>query len=145
MTCTPALCVAMCALPSFAAHRPPGDVCTTRLEIGNANRFRFPVLSRTPTPLLLPSASFPSPVWVSKQFAASGLFPPPLPSFHKPNPIPCLVNGRFALRILRNEWQKPAREQRLLLLHPAAFIATRGRSCRSVPSAEYLLYMNLHR
>ena len=116
----------------LSLRKRPGDVCTTRLEIGNANRFRFPVLSRTPTPLLLLSLRFlPLPrvgeqtVCLLLRFVSS--FLPSLPSFHKPNPTPCLVNGRFALRILRNEWQKPAREQRLLLLHPAAFIATRAR------------------
>ena len=98
-----ALCVPMCA-------RSP-EVCAQldwKKEMQTDSDFLC-CQSRTrlllPSPLLglgLPSAP---PMWVSKQFA-SGLFPPYLPSFHKPNPIPCLVNGRFSLRILRNEWRK---------------------------------------
>ena len=101
------LCSVVLALcPNMCPRRlQPADVCATRLEEGNANRFRFPVLSWT----TLPPRRAPSPPRrVSKQFAL-GLFPLPRPAppyFHKPNPTPCLVKGRFSPRILRNEWRK---------------------------------------
>ena len=145
----------MIDLPRFVFQcvlSKPGGVCTTRLEEGNANRFRFPVLSVTdeaataPPSRPPPRPRPPPPSYVDKQTVCLPpvcFLPPSLASFHKPNPIPCLVNGRFSLLILRNEWRKRRRRndggggcRTVAFLHPREARSCKSRSLYSAGAGE---------